>query len=92
MEMGRQIMEELHVGRPSGGKEISKMSLPDAMEKAFEEIGKYIQENSDALHLDLETSLFDLQQYFDAVNKNSHMLTEEIYRKCEELFQISPSL
>lgn len=85
MEMGIQIMKELHTGRLSRDGTKRKMSLPEAMARAFDEIREYMAANSDALHVDGEAAIRDLEQYFEASNENLRVLTEGVHARHAEL-------
>jgi len=78
MELGKHIMEELKCGRPAHTGEVRKMSLLEAIKTAYEEICKYMVENSEALRLDWGAASADLHHYFTAIKENLHTCKESM--------------
>ena len=78
IEMGMEIVEELHTGKLSRNKTKRKMPLSVAMERAYEEICQYMTTYIEDLKIDLRGASADFRAYFEAVQKNFETLAQGI--------------
>lgn len=76
--MAREIAQEFRVGKACQSRDAKKMPLLAAMTKAHSEVQEYIKQHHQQLRLDLNKKLWDLDQYFAAVQTNFTLLAEEI--------------